>query len=387
MSLTSRRPSAAVAGWAAARIGAPLLRDGVPVPWGTVVPLSVVLAVVGGFWGVTLRGAVGAVERTQQPFASWWRDSLLAIPLATLAVLLAVVTARRLLGPRRRFGFLVTWLLIGGFGTAAGMTQVAISAAYDYVLQTRSNAMMLTPSSGMCSTTDCLDRMQHATLALQVRALGYGAVLILVTNLVVTLWVVAVRGGRLDLAGARSATSRRQLLRHSASEAWDRTGLAPDVRLLLAAALVGAAVIHTAVVPEHLTEWPAAGVFFVVLSIVEVATASALLLGPTRVTRSTQLVVTVLVSGAPLVVWASSRIVGLPFGPAPGEREPVGAPDVVAGLLELGALLMALACLRYGSRLRLLPALTPTSRTARLLAVASLTSVALQTLGLGFGPM
>jgi len=112
-----------------------------------------------------------------------------------------------------------------------------------------------------------------------------------------------------------------------------------------------------------------------------------LLLGRGRPNRSTPLVLTVLVSGGPLVVWAWSRVLGLPFGPGGGAREPVGAADVVSCLLELGALLAALACLREGSRLRLLPELSPARRAASVLAVLSLTSVAFQTLGLGFGPM
>ena len=65
----------------------------------------------------------------------------------------------------------------------------------------------------------------------------------------------------------------------------------------------------------------------------------------------------------------------------------MGATDVVSCLLELGTLLAALACLREGSWLRLLPELSPARRAASLLAVMSVTTVALQTLGLGFGPM
>jgi hypothetical protein len=43
------------------------------VPWGTVLPLAVVLAYADGFWMLTLRGAIGAIERTQEPFAGWAR--------------------------------------------------------------------------------------------------------------------------------------------------------------------------------------------------------------------------------------------------------------------------------------------------------------------------
>ena len=359
-----------------------------PVPWGTVVPLALVLALADTFWVIALRGAVGAVERTQQPFASWALDSLLALPLTTLAVLLAVVSARGLLRTGLRWRFLTTWSLIAALATAAGVTHLVVSASYDFVLESRNNTMMST-SSGMCTTPDCLVRMQHATLGLQLRALAYGAVLLLVTNLVLTLVIATVRG-RIDLAGRPSRPSRLRIPRHlslPAAQPGDGDGLAPDVRLLLAAALAGAAVIHVAVAPEHLAEWPAAGVFFLVLALTELIVAGLLLGRSAGITWSTRLALTVLVSAVPLVVWAWSRAVGLPFGPSGGEREPVGASDVVTSLLELGTLVVAAACLRAGSRLRLLPARSATSRAVALLALAALTSLGLQTLGLGFGPM
>lgn len=195
MSVVTRRPPTAVRVTTTATTGTGARSTRARVPWGTVVPLAVALALANSFWMVVLRGAVGAVERTQQPFLSWWRDSLLTLPFATLAVLVAVQVARRLLGRTRgRFGFLISWLLVVAFGTVAGLMQVALSAVYDYVLQTRENVMMTTGNGGMCSGPDCLERMQHATMALQLRALGFGAGVILVTNLVVTIWVIAIRG-------------------------------------------------------------------------------------------------------------------------------------------------------------------------------------------------
>ena len=40
------------------------------VPWLSVLPLAVVLAYADGFWIIALRGSVGSIERTQEPFAS-----------------------------------------------------------------------------------------------------------------------------------------------------------------------------------------------------------------------------------------------------------------------------------------------------------------------------
>lgn len=100
-----------------------------------------------------------------------------------------------------------------------------------------------------------------------------------------------------------------------------------------AAALFVTAVIHVAVVPEHLREWPAAAVFFVVLTAVEVMLAVAVL---TRTSRS------LLVAGAAIsvlsaVLWAASRTVGLPIGPEAFRPETVGVPDLAATALEVFA--------------------------------------------------
>ena len=104
-------------------------------------------------------------------------------------------------------------------------------------------------------------------------------------------------------------------------------------RHLCAAALFVTAVIHLAVVPEHLREWPAAAVFFVVLTAVEVVLAVAVM---TRTSRSW------LVAGAAISVvsaglWAASRTVGLPIGPDAFRPEAVAAPDLVATALEVFA--------------------------------------------------
>ena len=47
------------------------------VPWLTVVALAAVLAYADGFWMTSLRGAVGAIERTQETVHRWWRESTL----------------------------------------------------------------------------------------------------------------------------------------------------------------------------------------------------------------------------------------------------------------------------------------------------------------------
>lgn len=104
-------------------------------------------------------------------------------------------------------------------------------------------------------------------------------------------------------------------------------------RRLCAAALFVTAVIHLAVVPEHAREWPAAAVFFGVLTAVELVLAVGVL------TRTDQ---RLLFAGAAIsvmsaVLWAVSRTVGLPIGPEAFRPEIVGPPDLVATTLEVFA--------------------------------------------------
>ncbi|MEY2417674.1 MAG: hypothetical protein QOG90_354 [Actinomycetota bacterium] len=101
-------------------------------------------------------------------------------------------------------------------------------------------------------------------------------------------------------------------------------------RWLCALALVVTAVIHLAVVPEHLHEWPAAGVFFVVLSIVELGLAAAVVRGKSRTT----FLVGGAISVASAALWMASRTVGLPIGPEAFSPEAIAAPDVFATVLE-----------------------------------------------------
>lgn len=115
-----------------------------------------------------------------------------------------------------------------------------------------------------------------------------------------------------------------------------------DVQLAptgIAAALVGAAAIHATVAPEHVVEWLAAGTFFVVLELVEVALALAAL----RAWRRPVAVAVVLSGTLTVLIWAVSRSTGLPLGPD-GFRNPAaaGAADIACCILEVIAALLAL---------------------------------------------
>jgi hypothetical protein len=337
---------------------APVARSA--VPWLTVIPLALVMAYADGFWVVSLRGAVGAIERTQTPFESWLRESTLLVPVFVFAVLGALTLTLRWFGPSlsRRKTMAGAALLIVAAGTLTGIVELAASAAYDYHLQ----AEQLQSRHAMAScAASCREQQLHDTLALDVRAVFYGIGILLVSNLVLVAWVVALRGGRMDV----TATRRRM------SGALSRQ--VDDLRLVLAAGLVGSAVVHAAVVPAHLGEWTAAGVFFVLLTAVELALAGLVLARPGRMV----LLATAGACLVPLALWAYSRTIGLPLGPEAGVPEPIGLSDTVACVLGLGTLLATVIMIRARTRTE---RLFTTAHASRLLLVAV---VATTVVGLG----
>ena len=207
-----------------------------------------------------------------------------------------------------------------------------------------------------------MPREQHEILALHVRGVWLVGRWLLVTNAVLVTWLVAMWGGRIKLTTSPSG---------DAAEAPARAGgLRHDVRLLLGGMLVGAAVIHAAVVPEHLDEWLAAGVFFIALTTAELAVAGLLLTGH-RGRRI--LFAAAAVSVIPLTAWLWSRTLGLPFGPEPGVTEAVGVPDVLACVLEVGALLAAIALLRPGGLAR--PRLSAHALSLAVLILVAVTAI------------
>jgi hypothetical protein len=167
------------------------------VPWTTVLPLAAVMAYADGFWMISLRGAVGAIERTQGPFGAWVRESTLALPIFALAVLGALTLAARWFGPTlaRPRALLGAVLLVVAAGTIVGVGALAASSAYDFHLQAAQAQLM----GGMPGMPEMGPPAQlfHATLNLQLRSVAYGSALLLLTNLILAGWVLALKGGRL----------------------------------------------------------------------------------------------------------------------------------------------------------------------------------------------
>ena len=122
-----------------------------------------------------------------------------------------------------------------------------------------------------------------------------------------------------------------------APEAWV-DGWAWTLRVAAIAALFGAEMIHVAVMNAHFTEWVGAGVFFLVISVVEGLLAAALLVVPSR----RLCLVAAAMSLATVAVWAVSRTTGLPFGPATGVPERIGTADSVSTLFEMAAAVLLL---------------------------------------------
>jgi hypothetical protein len=252
------------------------------VPWLTVLPFALVMAYADGFWMVALRGAVGSIQRSQEPFTTWLREATLAIPIYLFAVLGALTLAMRWFGPALRTArpVLLTGLLIAAAGTLVGVLQLAISSVYDYQLQS-DELVVMGSMHGSCNAA-CLDQLQQAQISTLVRAGLIVAGLLLVSNLVLVGWILAMRGGRLSVATIRQAPDDLDPL-PAGPDAVARPRPArsrvDDVRLLLVVGLLCAAHLHIAVIPEHLTGWGASALLLLLLAAAEVAVAALLLQG------------------------------------------------------------------------------------------------------------
>ena len=177
----------------------------------TVALCAIVIAYIDGFVVTSLRGAVGAIEDLQSPFSHWLRDSTLMLPLFTLAVAAALVVTRRWVGQSRRevVQLALAAVLIIAITTAVSIGQVASNSVHDYNVQagqlgimhsTHATSVAALAGTGEVSsrgTCAALCAARHATLIVHLRAGIYVSIVLLITNLVLAVWVLALRGGRL----------------------------------------------------------------------------------------------------------------------------------------------------------------------------------------------
>lgn len=110
-------------------------------------------------------------------------------------------------------------------------------------------------------------------------------------------------------------------------------GLAP--RLLLASLSLAAGAVHLAMAPIHASESALDAGGFAIVGWTQILLAIGLLIRPQR----NLLLATVLLNLGVITAYIMSRTVGLPFGANPGEREAVGAVDLMVTIFQ-GALVV-----------------------------------------------
>lgn len=352
------------------------------VPWKTVAAFAVVLAYADGYWLVSMQGAVGAIGRTDHPFLTWLRESTVVLPVFAFAVLAALTLALRWFGstPDETRTVIVTGLLVVAGGTAVGLAAIVANSVFDYHVQSVQLQHMQAMKSmhGRCDIS-CLAQQQRESLAVQVRGVLLVSRWVLLTNVVLVAWIVALMGGRLRLSPVRR---RLSTLTEPEAESGEVTGGSlVQAQHLLVGALVASAAIHAAVIPEHLTEWKAAGLFFTLLTAGELFVA-CLLLGRPR--RTDALFAAAAISIGPLLLWLYSRTIGLPFGPEPGTPEGVGVPDCLACTLEAISLVAAVILLRLSRWIARRPPASAHVHGLVVLALISVTTIGLAATGLSW---
>ena len=182
-----------------------------PVSRWTVAAFALVLTAADGFLATSLRGATGYIQNTQEPFRDWLLYLAVMLPIFAGTVLGALWLARRLVR-HRAVRLLVGAVLVVVLTSLIALAQMGLTAVYDYRSQVQQLTLMhhihdgagttirVDPGvsvpaeapacSGLCS-------QKQGTLDAHVRGLRLGLLLLLVTNGVLVLWALALRGGRI----------------------------------------------------------------------------------------------------------------------------------------------------------------------------------------------
>jgi hypothetical protein len=146
------------------------------------------------------------------------------------------------------------------------------------------------------------------------------------------------------------------------------------LRLAAGLFIVGPALIHIAVVPQHLATYVPYGIFLLAVGLAQLVLAAAVLLRPSP---------PLLIGGAAamlavVAVWIFSRTTGMPVGPSAWYREPIRLTDLLTSLMELVAVVLLLvADARLESRRPFRPLRTAPGLAVTLVASAGLTLAAL----------
>jgi hypothetical protein len=132
---------------------------------------------------------------------------------------------------------------------------------------------------------------------------------------------------------------------HLPASARRQPELALRLRGSLALASASAALIHVMAASHHFSEWWLFGTGFVVMAVVQAASAVALERFGWRLAPLAAVVINVPI----VVLWVWSLTLGLPFGPEAGEAEAVGIADTLCTVTELVIVGGALALHRGAS--------------------------------------
>jgi hypothetical protein len=114
--------------------------------------------------------------------------------------------------------------------------------------------------------------------------------------------------------------------------------------LVAAACSAGAGLVHAAMTPTHVAEWPAEGRGFAALAVAQLVVAALVVLRPRRWVAAALVAVQV----PAIAGWVWSRTSGFPFGPAKGTAEAVGWVDATSTALEVLVVLFGLRLLIAG---------------------------------------
>ncbi len=184
---------------------------GLSLSWLTVGLFAILIAYADGFWFTSLQGAVGAISRSQEPFHSWWRDSTIMLPLIAVGVVVGLALTRRWFA-HSRWKLAASVALVVAITTGVGVAQLTASAAYDYHLQAQQLTFLhsshvhdtIASASGTApadtpGTCNMLCSAKRQTLLAHLRGIKLASFKMLLTNMVLVLWVLAIRGGQLWL--------------------------------------------------------------------------------------------------------------------------------------------------------------------------------------------
>lgn len=182
-----------------------------PARWWTLVVIAVVLAYADGFLLTALTGAVGAIQRTQDPAQAWLVQSAVMVPFFLLGELVVVGFVRRRHGVtfRSTKQLLTSALLIAVATTVVGVAGVAVSSAIDFRLQTNlivAGSPFHDHGVGTSDPNACTDVCEeiHETLTGDLRGIGFSGPGLLAINVVLVGWMLAAFGGRLGAAPKRA---------------------------------------------------------------------------------------------------------------------------------------------------------------------------------------